>query len=73
MAQDIRFAITAPAGATCVYSVMDFDEGTAATANTACPTAIIMTTDSATDESATISFSVVNAGTAGNITLQWAQ
>jgi hypothetical protein len=73
VAQDIRFAITAPAGATCVYSVMDFDEGTAATANTACPTAIIMTTDSATDESATISFSVVNAGTAGNITLQWAQ
>lgn len=73
LAQDIRFAITAPAGATCVYSVMDFDEGTAAIANTACPTAIIMTTDSATDESALISFSVVNAGTAGNVTLQWAQ
>lgn len=32
-----------------------------------------MTTDSATDESALISFSVVNGGTAGNITLQWAQ
>ena len=32
-----------------------------------------MTTDSATDESATISFSIVNAGTAGNVTLRWAQ
>lgn len=73
VAQDINFAITAPAGATCVYSVMDYDEGTLGNANTACPTAIRMTTDSATDESALISFSVVNGGTAGNITLQWAQ
>lgn len=73
VAQDIRFAITAPVGATCVYSVIDADEGTVAIANTPCATAVIMTTDSATDESALISFSVVNAGTAGNITLQWAQ
>lgn len=73
VAQDIRFALTAPAGATCVYSVMDYDEGNVAVANTACPTAVIMTTESATDESALISFSVVNGGTAGNVTLQWAQ
>lgn len=73
VAQDIRFALTAPAGATCVYSAMDFDEGTAGVANTPCATAIVMTTDSATDESALISFSVVNGGTAGSITLQWAQ
>jgi hypothetical protein len=52
---------------------MDYDEGNVAVANTACPTAVIMTTESAVDESALISFSVVNGGTAGNVTLQWAQ
>lgn len=32
-----------------------------------------MTTDSPTDESVIVSFSVRNGATAGNVTLQWAQ
>lgn len=73
MAQDIRFAITAPGGATCVYSAIDADEGLASMANTPCATTIMMTTDSPTDESAIVSFSIRNGATTGNVTLQWAQ
>ncbi|MCA9324102.1 hypothetical protein KC992_03280 [Candidatus Saccharibacteria bacterium] len=72
-AQDMRFQVDGPAGATCVFSILDSDEGAGGQDNTPCNTNMTTITDSATDESARIFGVITTAGTAGTVQLQWAQ
>lgn len=73
---DIKFAVTAPSGATCMVNLLDEAGATnlnLQSANVGCGVAIVATTNIATGEAAMVTFSVVNGATPGNITLQWAQ
>lgn len=72
---DFRFGASAPAGATCIVGVSDY-EGSVSQANLACgatTTVNIPGNGNATDDVFEVTGTVINGSTAGNVTLQWAQ
>ena len=77
---DMKFQVTGPTGATCIYMLQDTENAisygsTGGTSNraTACSSSIIYVVVAATDETVEIVGSVTTSVTAGNLTLQWAQ
>lgn len=72
-APDIKVALTAPAGATCVVGAGDWANISAGSGNAGCGTAIAVTSGSPIEKMVVVAGTVVNSTTAGNITLQWAQ
>ena len=77
---DMKFQVTGPTGATCVYMLQNTEDAishgtTAGTSNraTACSSSMVMVTAAATDETLEIVGSMTTSVTAGDITLQWAQ
>lgn len=69
---DIKFAVTAPSGATCTVSLID-TEAAVSNANLGCGVSTGLVTGNNTDDTYEIVGSVANSTTAGNVTLQWAQ
>lgn len=72
-ANDILFQVDGPNGSACVIGIIDYDEGPGGIHNTACNTDMVLSTDSATDETAIVFGTVTTNSTSGNIILQWAQ
>jgi len=70
--RDMRFAISAPAGAKCSISIMEPGSISSPNTDVACGDPLFVATDTTTGEPATIVFSLTNGATAGNVTLQWA-
>lgn len=69
---DIKFAVTAPVGATCNYAYEDVE--TAATvANLGCGVSTGLVTGNTTDDTYEIVGSIRNGTTAGTVQLQWSQ
>ncbi len=71
-AADLKFAVTAPAGATCKFSAYDA-EGATAQANLGCGVATGLIAGSGLDDPYQAFATIVNGATAGTVTLQWAQ
>lgn len=71
-AADWKFAVTAPAGATCAISASDF-EGATAQANLGCGVATGLIAASSADDPVWVSGVVANGNTAGVVTLQWSE
>lgn len=71
-APDIKFAVTAPGGATCKIGVTDA-EGAVAVGNLGCGVSSGLITGNATEDVYEIVGTVANGVTAGDVTLQWAQ
>ena len=69
---DIKFAVTAPAGATCTSGVID-GEGAVAVGNLACGVSSGLIAGSGAEDVHEIMGTVVNGPTAGTVQLQWAQ
>lgn len=69
---DIKFAVTAPAGATCKVNVIDA-EGAVAVGNLGCGVSSGLITGNTTEDLYEVVGSITNGATAGNVTLQWAQ
>ena len=69
---DFKFAVTAPAGATCDVAVTDA-EGSTSISNLGCGVSSGTVAGSGNDEVYEVIGTVRNGGTAGNVTLQWAQ
>ncbi len=69
---DFKFAVTAPAGATCSMSVYD-PEGATAQANLGCGVASGLIAASGVDDPLWVSVTITNGGTAGPVNLQWAE
>lgn len=71
-AQDIKFAMAAPAGATCLYNFY-LPTGTVNSRVTTCGTATALLPTSAAEQSFIGYGTITNGATAGTVTLQWAQ
>jgi hypothetical protein len=71
-AADLKFSVTAPGGATCTTGVINAED-TVTAANLGCGVSSGIMNTATTDEVYEIVGTVVNGGTAGNVTLQWAQ
>lgn len=69
---DIKFAVNAPAGSTCVVAVSNVED-TVGVSNLGCGVSSGIMVSTGADEIYEIVGTVVTAGTAGNVTLQWAQ
>lgn len=71
-AADLRFAVTAPSGATCYVSANDVETATSE-AQLGCGVSSALVTGNATNDMYEITGSVKNGATPGVVTLQWAQ
>ncbi len=71
-AADMKFAVTAPAGAACKFSAYDA-EGATAQANLGCGVATGLIAGSGLDDPYQAFATIVNGATAGTVTLQWSQ
>jgi Collagen triple helix repeat (20 copies) len=71
-AADIKFAVTAPAGAACKVSAYD-PEGATAQSNVACGTATGLIAGSGVEDPLWVTATIVNGATAGAVNLQWAE
>lgn len=69
---DLKFAVTAPVGATCAYGHED-PENAVATANLACGASTGLVTALGVADLYEVVGTVRNGANAGNVTLQWAQ
>ena len=69
---DIKFAVTAPGGATCTVGVLDA-EGAVAVGNLGCGVSSGLIVGNTTNDVYEVVGTVVNGATPGNVTLQWAQ
>jgi hypothetical protein len=69
---DIKFAVTAPSGATCVVSYVDV-EAAISNGNFGCGVSTGLVTGNTTNDVYEIVGTVTNGATAGNVQLQWAQ
>jgi hypothetical protein len=69
---DIKFAVTAPTGATCKVGTSD-PEGATSVSNLGCGASTGLVTGNTTEDVYEVVGSVTNGANAGNITLQWAQ
>jgi hypothetical protein len=71
-AADWKFAVTAPAGATCDVSASDF-EGATAQANLGCGVSSGLISGSGVDDPVWVTGTISTGATAGQVRLQWAQ
>jgi hypothetical protein len=71
-APDIKFSVTAPAGATCTVGVADHEAG-ASISNLGCGVSSGLIAGTSANEVYEVVATVTNGGTAGNVTLNWAQ
>lgn len=71
-AADIKFAVTAPAGAACKMSAYD-PEGATAQSNIACGVASGLIAGSGAEDPLWVTATIVNGATAGTVNLQWAE
>ncbi len=71
-APDIKFAVTAPSGASCVVSYID-SEAAATNGNYGCGVSTGLVTGNGANDVYEIVGTVTNGGTAGVVQLQWAQ
>jgi hypothetical protein len=69
---DIRFAVTAPAGATCVVNFIDA-EGATSNGNYGCGVTSASVPGNTANDVYEVVGTVVNGANAGNVQLQWAQ
>lgn len=69
---DIKFAVTAPVGATCQVGAIDA-EGAAAVGNLGCGTSTGLITGNTANDIYEVTGSITNGANAGTVQLQWAQ
>lgn len=69
---DLKFAVTAPAGATCVVGMTEYETGTS-NSNLGCGVSSGLVPGSSANEVYEVVGTITNGATAGNVTLQWAQ
>jgi hypothetical protein len=71
-APDIKFAVTAPSGATCSIAFSD-EENAVSNSNLGCGVSTGLIATNGTNELYRVTGSVTNGSTAGDVVLQWAQ
>lgn len=69
---DIKFAVTAPTGATCVVGATEYETGTS-NSNLGCGINTGLMPGATANEMYEVMGTITNGATAGNVTLQWAQ
>jgi len=70
---DLKAAVSAPSGASCMYAAIDAEAAVTTPQVTTCGTATAMLTGNGAYDVYEVVGTVVNGATAGTVTLQWAQ